>query len=384
MEPYSFNILSLCTGAGGLDLGLRLAQRTARTVCYVEIEAHACEVLVTRMEEACLDDAPLWTDLGTFDGRPWRGLVDCLIGGYPCQPFSIAGQRKGADDPRHLWPHFARIIGECEPEWVFLENVANHLNVGYRQVREELEELGYRVTEGLFTAAEVGAPHLRQRLFVLAHAERLGRRQPAGDFDQERKSLCAPVWQEGTFRAGSGSQDVANANSQLHNGCQQCGPRGRTEHPDGSKSLGGAHVGDPKGLRRDKAECGKAQGVRSDASVKTMADTGGKGRQGRQQLPSLSENRDRSETHGSAGELCRPFPPGPDDLEGWQKYLQHNPGLEPAVCRSPDGLARRLDGRPDPLEHRADRLHLTGNGVVPLVAAHAWRILKSRFDQDNA
>ena len=81
VDPHTFNILSLCTGAGGLDLGLRLAQRDARTICHVEIEAYACEVLAARMEEACLDDAPLWTDLGTFDGRPWRGAFKRFLVG---------------------------------------------------------------------------------------------------------------------------------------------------------------------------------------------------------------------------------------------------------------------------------------------------------------
>ncbi len=165
--------LSLCAGAGGIDLGLTIACPGYRTVCYVEREAYAAATLVARMEDAALDKAPVWDDVASFDGRPWRGTVDILTGGYPCQPFSIAGQRKGAEDPRHLWPHFARIISECQPEWVFLENVANHLNLGYREVRGELEELGYGVTEGLFTAAEVGAPHKRQRLFILARRNQL-------------------------------------------------------------------------------------------------------------------------------------------------------------------------------------------------------------------
>jgi site-specific DNA-cytosine methylase len=174
------------------------------------------------MEDQALDRAPLWDNVETFDGRPWRGTVDILFGGYPCQPFSVAGKRKGADDPRHLWPHFARIIGECRPEWVFLENVANHINIGYREVRGELEELGYSVTEGLFTAAEVGAPHKRQRLFVLAHAERGGRRQSTGDPDPQGQSLCPPQRQEGASGSGSGSEDVvaplavADAACELH------------------------------------------------------------------------------------------------------------------------------------------------------------------------
>ena len=88
---------------------------------------YAAATLVARMEDKALDTAPVWDDITNFDGRPWRGTVDILSGGYPCQPFSVAGKRQGVQDPRHLWPHFARIIGECQPEWVFLENVANHL-----------------------------------------------------------------------------------------------------------------------------------------------------------------------------------------------------------------------------------------------------------------
>ena len=100
----SFNVLSVCSGTGGLDLGLRLAVPCARTVCYLEREAYAAAVLAARMEEEALDAAPIWTDLRTFDGKPWRGVVDCVLGGYPCQPFSFAGKRAGENDERHLWP----------------------------------------------------------------------------------------------------------------------------------------------------------------------------------------------------------------------------------------------------------------------------------------
>ena len=115
--------------------------------------------------------AVVWDDVATFDGRPWRGAVDIVTAGYPCQPFSVAGKRRGADDPRHLWPHVARIIGEVEPPFVFLENVAHHLRLGFPEVASGLVGMGYRLAAGLFTAAEVGAPHKRERLFILAIRE---------------------------------------------------------------------------------------------------------------------------------------------------------------------------------------------------------------------
>ena len=163
--------LSLCSGAGGIDLGLTLAMPGYRTVGHVERETYAAALLVARMEDASLDQAVVWDDVGTFDGRSWRGAVDIVTAGYPCQPFSVAGKRQGAADPRHLWPHVARIIGEVEPPFVFLENVAHHLRLGFPEVASGLVGMGYRLAAGLFTAAEVGAPHKRERLFILAIRE---------------------------------------------------------------------------------------------------------------------------------------------------------------------------------------------------------------------
>ena len=154
MDHRPLNILSLCAGVGGLDLGIRLAQPNARTVCYVEIEAFACEILATRMEDKAMDEAPIWTDLRSFDCKPWRDIVDCIIGGYPCQPFSVAGKQKGADDPRHLWPNISAIIRDIQPRICFFENVAGHLKLGFEQVHDDLSAMGYEVKTGLFTAAE--------------------------------------------------------------------------------------------------------------------------------------------------------------------------------------------------------------------------------------
>ena len=164
------NYISICTGGYGLDLGVDLATGgEARAVCLVENEATAAALLVHHMEAGRIHPAPLWSDLRTFDFRAWRGKVSGLVGGYPCQPFSNAGKRLGADDPRHLWPVIEQGIADLQPEWCFFENVGAHLRLGFREVAGSLHGLGYRVAAVLLTASEVGAPHGRERLFILAH-----------------------------------------------------------------------------------------------------------------------------------------------------------------------------------------------------------------------
>src|SRR5690606_13441465 len=124
----------------------------------------------------------------------WRGVVDCLTAGFPCQPFSCAGKRAGVDDPRHLWPHVHRVIEEAQPGIVFLENVPGLLTVrcpdgrtAAQLVFDELAGLGYTIAAGLFSAAEVGAPHLRKRLFIL------GAMADARRADDERRHIAGSV-----------------------------------------------------------------------------------------------------------------------------------------------------------------------------------------------
>ncbi|MDP2087200.1 MAG: DNA cytosine methyltransferase [Gemmobacter sp.] len=173
-----FRGISLCAGVGGLDLGLHLAEPGYRTVCHVERNGFAAAALVARMADASLAAAPVWDDLRSFDGRPWRGRVHIVTAGYPCQPFSLAGTRLGADDPRHLWPEVARIVREVGPRWCFFENVPGHLSLGLDHVAGELQGMGYSVAACVISAAEVGASHIRERLFLLAHTDLQVGREP--------------------------------------------------------------------------------------------------------------------------------------------------------------------------------------------------------------
>ena len=165
------NIISFCTGYGGLELGIKRAGVDVRTVVNVEIEAFCCANLAAKIEEGLMDDAPIYTDLKTFPAEIFRGKVHGIIGGYPCQPFSSAGKRKGEKDPRHLWPYIRRHIRAIGPSWVLAENVRGHTTMGLWRVLSDLEEDGYRTEFGLYSAEETGAPHQRIRCFILAYRE---------------------------------------------------------------------------------------------------------------------------------------------------------------------------------------------------------------------
>jgi site-specific DNA-cytosine methylase len=189
-------IVELCAGYGGIGLGVALACGETRPLVYVEREITAARILVARFQDGTMAPADVWSDVKTFNGRPYRGKTDILCAGYPCQPFSCAGKQLGRKDPRHLWPHVARIIDEIQPKQVFLENVDAHLRIGFLEVARELSGMGYRGSAGLFSAEEVGAPHRRLRLFALAE------RTPGG-----RGELRQSSWLDG-FTDGSDEELV--------------------------------------------------------------------------------------------------------------------------------------------------------------------------------
>ena len=163
-------VLSFCPGILGIERGLARAGVDCRVAAYVEIEAYIIANLVAGMEAGLVDPAPIWTDAKTFDARPFRGKVHGIIGGYPCPGESLAGLREGHLYKGFLWPALRKAIPAARPLWCFFENVDDHLTGTYPIVQRSLRNMGYRVEEGIYTAGEVGAPHERKRLFILAVA----------------------------------------------------------------------------------------------------------------------------------------------------------------------------------------------------------------------
>ena len=167
--------LDVCAGSG---IGSFVFERIGlcQTVCYVENDPYCQRILQARMRDGWISDAPLWSDLRNFDGKPWRGRADFIFGGIPCQPHSLAGKRLGESDERNLWPDFLRVVREVGPRVVLLENVAGLLAAGPEglsymgAILGELSEAGYDAEWTTIGAVDVGAPHRRKRVWVVAYS----------------------------------------------------------------------------------------------------------------------------------------------------------------------------------------------------------------------
>ena len=159
--------LALFAGAGGGILGGKLLGW--ETVCAVEWGEYPASVLCARQNEGLLPPFPIWDDVQTFDGRPWRGIVDVVSGGFPCQDISVAGKGAGIDGERSgMWSHMARIIGEVRPRFAFVENSPALISRGLGRVLGDLAALGYDCRWGVLGAADVGANHQRDRFWLVA------------------------------------------------------------------------------------------------------------------------------------------------------------------------------------------------------------------------
>jgi DNA (cytosine-5)-methyltransferase 1 len=172
--------LALFAGAGGGILGGKLLGW--RTVCAVEWDAYAASVLVARQNDGCLPPFPIWDDVQTFDGKPWRGRVDVVSGGFPCQDISAAGKGAGIEGERSgMWKHMARIIGEVRPRFAFVENSPMLVGRGLAVVLGDLAAMGYDARWGIVGANHAGAPHKRDRIWIVADS------MPTGQWREQRE-----------------------------------------------------------------------------------------------------------------------------------------------------------------------------------------------------
>jgi DNA (cytosine-5)-methyltransferase 1 len=312
------NELALFAGAGGGILGGHLLGW--RTVCAVEWEPYPASVLCARQNDGFLPPFPVWDDVQTFDGKPWRGIVDVVSGGFPCQDISAAGRGEGIDGERSgMWREMARIIHEVRPRFVFVENSPMLTSRGLGRVLGDLASMGFNAKWGVLGANSFGAPHRRDRIWiagwrdVFPHSElhRLGwREQQSQGF--EKKNV-----------AYTDSFDDAM--------------RGDSQNYEKSMGIGGD---EPRGSVGNSGS-GREESARQGEGV---ADPKRKGleRHGNERITTKTSGQWPSNDFGKG---C------------WWS-------IEPDVGRVADGVAARVD-----------RLKAIGNGQVSEVARRAWEIL---------
>jgi len=211
---------SLCTGYGGLDMAAE-AFFDAKTVWTSEFDKHASVVVEKRIQKP---------NLGDLTKIDWNTVepIDILTAGYPCQPFSYAGHRKGSDDKRHIWPYILKGISVLRPQIVILENVRGHLTIGFREVLGDLAEIGYDAKWQVIRASDVGAPHQRARLFIVATDSNSDARQEPRRADTGLRAEASQILNGADRQVNRCSvKDVTNADD---NGLQGIEP-GRYEAP---------------------------------------------------------------------------------------------------------------------------------------------------------
>ena len=194
---------SLCSQeqGGGILAGKLLGWRT---VCAVEWEPYPASILCARQNEGLLENFPIWDDVQTFDGKPWRGIVDVISGGFPCQDISIAGKGTGINGKRSgMWKHMARIISEVRPQFVFVENSPALIHRGLGTVLGNLSEMGYDAKWGIISAKAIGANHKRDRIWIVGNHGILGdtessrfttRTEGQGERQPWGASVGSPQW----------------------------------------------------------------------------------------------------------------------------------------------------------------------------------------------
>jgi len=176
-------VLDLFSGIGGFSLGLERAGM--ETVAFCEVEPHARAIIKKHWPDILIHD-----DIRNLDARKYEGVIDVVCGGFPCQPYRVAGKQKGSDDDRDLWSEMLRVIAECKPRWVIGETSPNLLNMVFNKIKTDLEKIGYEVGEPLcIPACAVNADHRRQRAWICAHANHVGLQRGSDEKVQGRFGL---------------------------------------------------------------------------------------------------------------------------------------------------------------------------------------------------
>ena len=329
---------SLFSGIGGFDLAAEWSGWKNLFNC--EWEEFPRKVLKYHFP-----NAKQYGDIKEFDATDYHGRIDILSGGFPCQPFSVAGKQKGTEDERHLWPEMLRIIGECQPRWVVGENVRGICSWSNGLVLEacysDLENLGYSVQSFIIPACAAGnAPHRRDRVWIVAHSDNFGTRSRLGEIQSEDGEI-----------------------SERNNDAQPCNTSSRNA-PD-TDILGDSSR---RKSKKTKGDGSANNGISKERSKQTERVDGLLRFQ--QYAPDTDSTGTRQgNRQGESGQLDQK-----SERNDWENFP-----TVPPICGGDDGLPKELDGITFP-KWRRESIKAYGNAIVPQVA---YRIFESIQDYEK-
>ena len=318
--------VDLCSGIGGFALGFEWA-RLSSPILFCDTDDWCRRVLRKHWS-----DVPIAEDVKELANDPERLVPDCsiLTAGYPCQPFSVAGKQRGAEDDRHIWPEIRTIVEAKRPDWCVFENVYGHIKLGLDEVLSDLEAIGYSTRPFVVPACAVNAPHKRNRVWIVGNAQHDGSSSTAigGEHKEDAR---------GASKGKKASKQSART-----------GERGNTSNVADTDSDDGRHGSGSKSQEREArvehGRGGKRQSIgRTDEDVAYANGAGSQGQRGKHRLP-----EDQREEQAS-----------------WTRWWQ----FEPPVGRVVDGLPRRVD-----------RIRGLGNAIVPAIAQQIGIAIKENYD----
>ena len=316
--------VDICSGIGGFALGFEWAELSS-PVLFCDIEPWSRKILAKHWP-----DVPIAEDVKELANDPDGLVPDCdiITAGYPCQPFSLAGERRGSEDDRHLWPYILSIIEAKRPSWCVFENVYGHVSMGLDEVLSDLEGQGYAARPFIVPACAADAPHRRDRVWIIARnvgdtdSQQWGTTQKDRGLDLDRAVLDQRQGREETNTAQGSGGNVAYAKSLHSNGSGEHSQQGQRQEPKPRDSRGSDDV----------------------------AHADSEGSQGQRREPRLVSQR---ETEHSARS-------GSQEVRARKVWLP-----EPAVGRVANGIPRRVD-----------RLRGLGNAIVPQIAMRIGQTIK--------
>ena len=341
---------SLCTGYGGLDIAVE-RYFDAKTVWVSEIDKYASQLIDARINKP---------NLGNLKVIDWATVepIDVLTAGYPCQPFSHAGHRKGVEDERHLWPYIKQAISVLRPKFVVLENVRGHFSLGFREVLGELTEIGYDAKWRLVRASDVGAPHRRERLFIVAYPNDKGLQSGSGSgygfkqssVEHSHTDSCGCALVGNTSRTlGHQGQPQSQFDQLVEEIVTNTNGDSCTQPRRTNRNLSTESAGLPRWENEGIA------GAKYRGSGEIVPNTNNRGRVGAMSRP--------SQRYDSCSEMhLQTVPPALDQGKLNPMFVEYMMGL-PKGWVTNVGLSR------------TQQLKILGNGVVPQQAYYALQLL---------